>query len=702
MRTPRPSDRASLRAFIPLSALLLSTLGPSAEGQTQQQPSPCFRWSGQACGSLFDRSRWRSLTSSVQMAIANSPGSSGNGSSSLYYYGGQAMTNWPTGTPNIRLVQEDNGNYSYPPAVARAFPALPSHPSPESPPSSHSRHRRLAHTLSPDFLALAVGALWTSANGQTLYQYGGQFSDSPTVPPPAENVFAYDIPSNSWSVVQTNGVRVGRVAEGCPAIVPAQGTDGDNVGYSTQGWSNEIARIYLNSMAKFDLGSKSWTNITSYSGDASTSNTSTPITPLNRADGTLTYVPDLGTDNKGILVSIGGATDSQYVDNSVLDVFDIGTGGWTKQSTLGDTIGAKARSHFPRTLQIADTFQRIFRWRQVLASTIAPFEEPQRSMASRRTICANLLSLPFHPAMAEPGSSRSFVYGGQQLNQSDRDSAMYILSIQQNSYTWSYVGDDLSGQPPGRAGHQCALSGNQLIVVGGLIAGDVLCEQPGSAWQSNFQAGSTFSTPALVANITGGIGTGSSTSGAGSATGGNGSSDPDTSGGTDSGSTSPSGTTGSSDHSKTDIGAIAGGIVGGVVGLALLALLLLMLMRKRRRERAVEDGHQQRDKLGTGAKPGRSDSGSSRFAFPYEKHRPHDSRSPGYTDNGVYNGVYGAVNNRDSHGLTNDPARRAVVTGPFAIAEPDDVEEETRHMEAAFSSSLVPKRELRVFNADEE
>ncbi|GAA5922899.1 hypothetical protein JCM1841_003775 [Sporobolomyces salmonicolor] len=588
MRTPRPSDRASLRAFIPLSALLLSTLGPSAEGQTQQQPSPCFRWSG-------------------QMAIANSPGSSGNGSSSLYYYGGQAMTSqdqtsdtwtnalvaialdqdWPTGTPNIRLVQEDNGNYSYPPAVA-------------------------------------LGALWTSANGQTLYQYGGQFSDSPTVPPPAENVFAYDIPSNSWSVVQTNGVRVGRVAEGCPAIVPAQGTDGDNVGYyfsghqddhTTQGWSNEIARIYLNSMAKFDLGSKSWTNITSYSGDASTSNTSTPITPLNRADGTLTYVPDLGTDNKGILVSIGGATDSQYVDNSVLDVFDIGTGGWTKQSTLGDTIGTRVNH------------------------------------------CAVRGTAKVHGVETH----HIFVYGGQQLNQSDRDSAMYILSIQQNSYTWSYVGDDLSGQPPGRAGHQCALSGNQLIVVGGLIAGDVLCEQPGiyvyntssSAWQSNFQAGSTFSTPALVANITGGIGTGSSTSGAGSATGGNGSSDPDTSGGTDSGSTSPSGTTGSSDHSKTDIGAIAGGIVGGVVGLALLALLLLMLMRKRRRERAVEEGHQQRDKLGTGAKPGRSDSGSSRFAFPYEKHR-------------------------------------------------DDVEEETRHMEAAFSSSLVPKRELRVVNADEE
>lgn len=29
------------------------------------------------------------------------------------------------------------------------------------------------------------------------------------------------------------------------------------------------------------------------------------------------------------------------MDNSVLDVYDIGAGGWTKQSTLGDTIGSR-------------------------------------------------------------------------------------------------------------------------------------------------------------------------------------------------------------------------------------------------------------------------------------------------------------------------------------------------------------------------
>lgn len=56
----------------------------------------------------------------------------------------------------------------------------------------------------------------------------------------------------------------------------------------------------------------------------------------------VSFVPNLGTDRKGILVSIGGATDQRYVDNSVLDVYDVGAGGWTKQSTLGDTLGTSS------------------------------------------------------------------------------------------------------------------------------------------------------------------------------------------------------------------------------------------------------------------------------------------------------------------------------------------------------------------------
>lgn len=112
---------------------------------------------------------------------------------------------------------------------------------------------------------------------------------------------------------------------------------------------------------------------------------------LYRADGTLTYVPGLGTNGKGILVAIGGATNTAYIDNSVLDIYDIGAQGWTKQAIGGSTMG------------------------------------------SRINHCAVRASAKVNGVE----SHQIYVYGGQQLNQTDRDSAMYILNIQNNQYTWS-------------------------------------------------------------------------------------------------------------------------------------------------------------------------------------------------------------------------------------------------------------------------
>lgn len=94
-----------------------------------------------------------------------------------------------------------------------------------------------------------------------------------------------------------------------------------------------------------------------------------------------------------------------------------------------------------------------------------------------------------------------YTYGGQKLNQSDRDSAVFVLNIQNDRWTWIDVGDDLPGRPSGRAGHQCALVGNQLVVIGGVIADDILCETPGVfvmnvtdlSWQTKYVAGTTVS-----------------------------------------------------------------------------------------------------------------------------------------------------------------------------------------------------------------
>lgn len=539
---------------------------------------------------------------------------------------------WQTGTPPLKLVEPDTGNYTYPPAVA-------------------------------------LGALWASADGNRLYSWGGQFQDTPSLDPPPARTFVYDIQKGEWTVVQSQGDDIDSAAEGQPAIVPLLGEGGDNIAYysyghqddhTTEGWSNQIARIYLNSMVQFDLGSHTFTNITSYSSQAHTSNSSTPETsPISRADGTLSYVPGLGTDGKGILVSIGGATATQYVeDGSVLDIYDIGAGGWTRQSTLGDRIG------------------------------------------SRINHCAVRASAKVHGVETH----HIITYGGQDINQTDRDSAVYILTIQGNDYTWTAV-DNLPGQPTGRAGHQCVLDGNQLVVIGGVTTGDVICEQPGvfvlnissMSWQTSYRANTVFSTPELVAQVAGGIGTGFSSSGSGSTTGGTGADDPDTSGSSDSGGGSNGGGSGGGNGMQSgdgsggggsNTGAIAGGVVGGVVGAAAIAALIFFAYRRRNKKRKAEAQDEKR-KLGPagGMLGGRSNSDSSggRDDLSHEKFSHRDSVASAFPP-------YGGFDARRGSGSVIHPL------GPAS----DDVEEETRGLETFFSSGLAPRRELRVVNADED
>lgn len=104
-----------------------------------------------------------------------------------------------------------------------------------------------------------------------------------------------------------------------------------------------------------------------------------------------------------------------------------------------------------------------------------------------------------------------------------------------------------------------------------------------------------------------------------------------------------------------------------MVALALLALLALCLMRRRKRERQLAEAQNARDKLGVGA-PLRSNSGSSdgRWGVPYEKQGARSADHSSTTGGG------------------NHPAS-------------DDVEEETRGMEATFGSSFMVPRQQREF-----
>ena len=236
-------------------------------------------------------------------------------------------------------------------------------------------------------------------------------------------------------------------------------------------------------MTSFDFGKSTWTNASTFSagGSSGSRNSSTSnVAPILRADATMTYVPNLGTDNKGVLVLIGGGNDNQMIDNSVLDIYDVGAGAFVKQPTQGQIMT-------PRVNHCA-----------VRGSAVVGNEEQHMI----------------------------YVYGGQPSNRSTQltegqSTDMYILTLP--SYTWTYVGSNLTSQPTARAGHTCELLGDQMISIGGYIAEDILCEQPGIwvfnttslEWITDFTPGRNFTTPELLRGLTGGTGTSNSTGGNG-------------------------------------------------------------------------------------------------------------------------------------------------------------------------------------------
>ena len=187
--------------------------------------------------------------------------------------------------------------------------------------------------------AVSNGQLWNSYN--SLFLYGGEFSDKPNVPPVPYSLWEYDIPSSSWS--QHNNPKtspgnnsdggnqpVQQAAEGAGISVPQLGRGWFFAGHlddhTTAGWSNQIYRVYLKSMIEYTFpgytndgvqslgGGKTagqdgvWRNITQ--GGIQDSNAFP-----NRADGALTYVPGYGAN--GILLSLAGGTNISFVSYDV-------------------------------------------------------------------------------------------------------------------------------------------------------------------------------------------------------------------------------------------------------------------------------------------------------------------------------------------------------------------------------------------------
>ncbi|KAL9101337.1 MAG: hypothetical protein Q9163_003384 [Psora crenata] len=339
----------------------------------------------------------------------------------LYYYGGRATT---------QQGQRDNqwNNDFIAVDVSKSWdissPAVQGLPQPSGPP------------------AVSLGALWHSYD--SLFLYGGQFSDTPPETPTNFSLWEYSLKSASWTEHRNPQTSSGnnsdpgnqpvqRAAEGAGISVPQLGRGfyfaGHLDSFTTPGWSNQIYRTYLKSLIEYTFpghtndGVKSlsggevagpdgvWRNITQ--GGIQDTNAF-----ANRADSAIVYVPGYGA--QGILVSMGGGTNISFTQMNIIDVFDIATSTWYKQSTAGN---------YP-TLRVNP--------------------------------CAVAVSAP------DGSSTNIYMYGGQNLipykNQTQFGD-MWILTVP--SFTWIEVNTSGQSVPPARVGHTCNVWNGQIVVVGG-------------------------------------------------------------------------------------------------------------------------------------------------------------------------------------------------------------------------------------------
>lgn len=202
----------------------------------------------------------------------------------------------------------------------RSSPALTRLPQPSGPP------------------AVAMGALWHSYDA--LWLYGGMFSDNPATSPLPVSTWKYDLAGQSWEEFESpqtsagnfsdgGGQPVQRSAEGAGLSVPEIGRayyfGGHLDLFTTEGWSNQIARVYLKSFLEFTFPGYANTGVQSLGTD-----TAAPREGIyrnitegglqdsagftERADGTLVYIPGWGSE--GIVLGLAGGTNESFVSLS--------------------------------------------------------------------------------------------------------------------------------------------------------------------------------------------------------------------------------------------------------------------------------------------------------------------------------------------------------------------------------------------------
>ncbi|KAF3937726.1 hypothetical protein ABW19_dt0202924 [Dactylella cylindrospora] len=286
--------------------------------------------------------------------------------------------------------------------------------------------------------SLNAGAIWPNSNQSHLYFYGGTTNSSLSnftlyAEPESdkETLWKYDVVKKFWDPVQyaIGSSRVTRASFGGSVVAPklnkAYYLGGVVDRGSTDKTGNLQAPRFIDGMLEFDFETESVRNISSDG-----------LGNRARAYSQMVYIPNYGTANatmgkKGILVSLGGEVkSSQIVDvsgnrrgdpvlMSDVAIYDIETEQWHVQQA------SPHANDFP---------------------------------APRTDHCLVVAAAP------DNSSYNIYMYGGMNNRDKDLLDDVWILTLP--SFQWIKI---FEGESP-RYGHNChvAPSGRQMITVGGL------------------------------------------------------------------------------------------------------------------------------------------------------------------------------------------------------------------------------------------
>jgi hypothetical protein len=166
------------------------------------------------------------------------------------------------------------------------------------------------------------GILWADGANGRLFQYGGEYPDSGTVPELSFQLWTYDTYFDKWSTRDPTDRSITRLSFGAGTSVEHLG-----MGYYLGGYQSDRSNVNwqggrkaMNRLLEYNMEEDTWANRTG------------PTDGKGRAEGTLHYVP---FGDKGMLLNFGGVRTGME-DGAKEEFLPMDTIGMFRGSSFGD------------------------------------------------------------------------------------------------------------------------------------------------------------------------------------------------------------------------------------------------------------------------------------------------------------------------------------------------------------------------------